>query len=334
GHILLAFPSSTIMYAALVCLVIGNGFFKPNVSTLLGNLYPEGSRLKDAAYNIFYMGINIGALLSPIIAEFVKAKYGYHPAFAVAAGVMVISLAIFWGFGKLVVERYTPSAGESEQPGQEACETEISRIPEWKRVMALVVIFMVTVIFWMVFAQNGSTLTIWADENTRWNFSGIISNSINPLWIIILTYPLIAFWNYLAKFGKEPSTPTKMVYGMLLCALSFYIMYFAAICGGNIGKVSPWWLIASYGVVSLGELMLSPMALSLVSKVAPIRMRGMMMGIWFASTAIGNKLTVIGKYWEVWTHSMFFFILASMALATAFLLVIILKPLKKTMPGI
>ncbi|MCL5037998.1 MAG: peptide MFS transporter [Chloroflexi bacterium] len=335
GHILLAFPSPTIMYVALLCLIIGNGFFKPNISTMLGNLYPEESKLKDAAYNIFYMGINIGAFASPIVAEIVKAKFGYHPAFAVAAGGMVISLAIFWGFGRYVVEKCSPKDGTKDETAVPcACDAEIDKVPESKRIWALIVIFLVTIVFWMAFDQNGSTLTIWADENTKWSVSGVISNSINPFWIIILTFPLLAFWKHLAKYDREPSTPTKMVYGMLLCALSFYIMYYAAIFGGNTGKVSPWWLISSYGVVTLGELMLSPMALSLVSKVAPRRLRGMMMGLWFASTAIGNKLSVIGKYWEVWSHSKFFFILATLSLFTALVLVLILKPIKKAMPGV
>lgn len=125
-----------------------------------------------------------------------------------------------------------------------------------------------------------------------------------------------------------------MTIGMLLTAVSFYIMFLAAQAGGDYGKVSPLWLINAYAVISLGELMLSPMGLSLVSKVAPIPLRGVMMGGWFLATAIGNKLTVIGVYWDVWRHSTFFFVLGSMALVTTFLLFLLLKPLKKAMPGV
>lgn len=334
GHLLLSFRSVPIVYAALTCLVIGNGFFKPNVSTMVGNLYPEGSHLKDRAYNIFYMGINVGAFLAPVVAEFVSRKFGFHPAFAVAAGGMVISVAILWKW-KNFVEGPALAKGASRPSGPGAASTDpMAAIPDWKRVMALIVIFLIVIVFWMVFHQNGSTLTYWANDNTDWEVSGVISNAINPFWIITLTFPLVWFWRWLDKRGKEPSTPSKMAFGMLLTGLSFYIMYFAAKAGGDFGRVSPWWLIGAYAVISLGELMLSPMGLSLVSKVAPPRMRGVMMGGWFVATAVGNKLTAIGVYWDVWLHSTFFAVLGSMALAMSIVLVFLLKPLKKAMPGV
>jgi proton-dependent oligopeptide transporter, POT family len=435
GHLLLSVRSMSAVYAALTCLVIGNGFFKPNVSTMVGNLYPEGSRLKDRAYNIFYMGINIGAWLAPIVMEIVKDKFGYHPAFAVAAFGMLISVGILWRFKNQVedpnraakksakdaanvaaVSVDAPPAGLSHQRAMDA-------VPEWKRISALIVIFLIVIVFWMAFHQNGSTLTYWADDNTDWNVSGTISNAINPGWIILLTFPLVWFWRQLDKRGKEPSTPTKMVFGMLLTALSFTILYFAArtgetmevrndmypsgsfrvtdraleamkaegapdeilaklqamdadgkfvvkgkkftsdekgtgeqkftaAIGAAIGepqfaqyrqaifkhsylfRVSAFWLVLSYMVISLGELMLSPMGLSLVSKVAPIRMRGLLMGGWFVATAIGNKLTAIGVYWSIWKQSTFFIVLGGMAFVMAIILFLLLKPLKKAMPGV
>lgn len=330
GHLLLSFKSLPIVYAALTCLVIGNGFFKPNISTMVGNLYPEGSHLKDRAYNIFYMGINIGAFLAPIVAELVKAKFGFHPAFAAAAFGMLISVSILWRFKNEVEKNSSKNATAKDIKTNNL----IDNIPNWKRVMALVVIYTVVIVFWMVFHQNGSTLTYWANDNTAWNVSGVISNAINPFWIITLTFPLVWFWKWLDEKGKEPSTPAKMTIGMFLTAVSFYIMFLAAKSGGDHGKVSPLWLISAYAVISLGELMLSPMGLSLVSKVAPIHLRGIMMGGWFLATAIGNKLTVIGVYWDVWSHSTFFFVLGSMALVTSVILLLLIKPLKKAMPGI
>ncbi|HJR07895.1 MAG TPA: peptide MFS transporter [Pyrinomonadaceae bacterium] len=442
GHLLLAFPSVAAVYAALTCLVIGNGFFKPNVSTMVGNLYPEGSHLKDRAYNIFYMGINIGAFIAPIIAEFVKQTFGVHPAFAVAAGGMLISVSILWYFKKHVkaaderakevlrskqaadaaaVTVDAPPSEASQQKGK----SRIDSVSDAKRVTALVVIFAIVIVFWMVFHQNGSTLTYWADDNTAWDVSGTISNAINPFWIITLTFPLVWFWKWLDNKGKEPATPTKMAMGMFLTALSFFILYFAAKSGEGqvpnaeqlnagsfrvterslenlqaqgvpadvierlkttkdekgkfvvldkkfsksedgatsgqqnlqaaltktlgadaaryepailqqsfIFRVSPMWLILAYAVISLGELMLSPMGLSLVSKVAPIRMRGLLMGGWFVATAIGNKLTAIGVYWTYWNQSSFFVILGGMAFVMAIVLLVLLRPLKKAMPGI
>jgi proton-dependent oligopeptide transporter, POT family len=430
GHALLSIRSMPAVYAALTCLVIGNGFFKPNVSTMVGNLYSEGSHLKDRAYNIFYMGINIGAFAAPIVMEIVKQKFGYHPAFAVAAFGMLISVTILWKFkqhvegksAKSVKEMSSNEAADVAATTVDAPPHSVSRqqamdaVPEWKRIFALIVIFVIVIVFWMVFHQNGSTLTYWADDNTNWNVSGTISNAINPFWIISLTFPLVWFWKWMDQRGKEPSTPTKMAIGMFLTALSFFILYTAAKTGeaqipdpasystaafritdrtigslradgvpenvttalehadikskkfapddkgsglaqfdaalsraagpqatqyrdsilrrAYIFKVSPFWLIIAYMIISLGELMLSPMGLSLVSKVAPIRMRGMMMGGWFVATAIGNKLTMIGIFWERWLQSSFFIILGGMALIMCFVLLILLRPLKKAMPGV
>ncbi len=476
GHGLLSIRALPAVYAALTCLVIGNGLFKPNVSTMVGNLYPEGSHLKDRAYNIFYMGINIGAFLAPVVMEIVKQRFGNHPAFAVAAFGMVISVGILWKFKKYVEEpsqgailaepsgdvapvtadappkgvshqddnkgdRTTPTTpggmfARSSAAASAARASVMDAVPESRRVFALIVIFIIVIVFWMVFHQNGSTLTYWADDNTDWNVSGTISNAINPFWVVTLTFPLVWLWRFLDMRGKEPSTPTKMAIGMTLTGLSFFILFLAARSGETmtptqtmyasgdfrisertlnnlraegvpetvvsrlgaravpddvltrlqsegvsegiltkmrteiidekysgesklmeavapvIGpdqaqtyksqilrhsylfRVSPFWLILSYAVVTLGELMLSPMGLSLVSKVAPIRMRGLLMGGWFVATAIGNKLTMIGIYWDRWFQSSFFAILGACALVMAAVLVLLLKPLKKAMPGV
>jgi POT family proton-dependent oligopeptide transporter len=231
----------------------------------------------------------------------------------------------------------------------------IDEVPEWKRISALIVIFAIVIVFWMVFHQNGSTMTYWANDNTDWkastvtpllislftlgmvdgsDVSGVISNAINPFWIIVLSLPLVRFWRYLNARGLEPSTPAKMGLGMLLTCLAFTILGIGGLSGGDDGRVSPWWIIGAYGVLSLGELMLSPMGLSLVSKVAPARLRGLMMGGWFVATAIGNKLTMIGIYWTKWPHSTFWFVLAGLAAFMALVLFALLRPLKKAMPGV
>jgi len=459
GHGLLSIPAMWAVYAALTCLVIGNGFFKPNVSTMVGNLYPEGSHLKDRAYNIFYMGINVGAFLAPIVMEIVKQNFGFHAAFAVAAFGMVISVGILWYFKNLVedpnalAERQrnranqkanvaatavdAPPSGVSDQESDETAPRSANQsrqdlmntVPNWKRISALIVIFAIVIVFWMVFHQNGSTLTYWADDNTDWNVSGTISNSINAFWVVTLTFPLIWFWGFLDKRGKEPATPTKMAIGMTLTGLSFLVLWYGATVGesqmpsatelstgafrinervvNNLGakgvpkdvldkivaakdadgknliygvkfapkeneqtkqmvsgeqqlmtalntvapgqaetnraaflqgsflfRVSAFWLVFAYAIVTLGELMLSPMGLSLVSKVAPINLRGLMMGGWFVATAIGNKLTQIGIFWDIWLQSSFFLVLAGMALFMAVVLFILIKPLKKAMPGV
>ncbi len=436
GHALLAVPNNiNILYLALACLVIGNGFFKPNVSSMVGNLYQEGSHLKDKAYLIFYMGINIGATLAPIVASFVRPKYGFHPAFFLGAIGMLISLIVFISGQKHVrhADRVRGKSDFSRADGskgnQEAVTTSedlppvteaaraMGEVAEWKRIMALIVIFLIVIVFWMIFHQNSLTLTFWADDHTRWTFikaGGILSNAINPLYIILLSLPLAGFWTWLDKRNLEPSTPTKMMFGMTLTGVSMLVLYFASQANGftapafrvikadgaqtyvqiakeardylkintpatqvevleegkpvqkeawpvtvNGGvamqpgdfvrlenhtatqittapttKASLGWLLLLYAVISLAELMLSPMGLSLVSKVAPVRWRGLMMGGWFLATAIGNKLTAIGVFWDRWSHAQFFLTLAIMAFIMAFVLFVLLRPLKKAMPGV
>ena len=339
GHLLLSFHSLPVVYLALCCLVVGNGLFKPNVSTMVGNLYPDGSPLKDQAFIIFYFGINVGAFVAPVAMEVIKQTAGYHPAFAVAGAGMVVSLS--W----LYVQRRHVQAADApkELPrADESVNAELDKVPESRRIWALLAVFLIVIVFWMAFHQNGSTLTYWANDNTAWDVSGTISNAINPFFILVFSFPLVRFWRFLGERGKEPSTPAKMAMGMLLTGLSFFVLYWAARLGeaSVIGsdpydyEVSPAWLITSYAVVTLGELLLSPMGLSLVSKVAPFRLRGMMMGGWFVATAIGNKLTAIGVYWTRWPHSVFFAVLGLMCVAVAGIMAAVLKPLKRSMPGI
>ncbi|MEQ1643885.1 MAG: peptide MFS transporter [Pyrinomonadaceae bacterium] len=485
GHATLSIPAIWAVYLALTFLVIGNGFFKPNVSTMVGNLYPEGSPLKDRAYNIFYMGINVGAALAPIVMEIVRAYFGFHAAFAVAAFGMVLSVLVLWKWKehiKIADNKHALSSTEQADAAATAVDAPphdvsdqgerttsqkamdlMNTVSDGRRIMALIVIFLIVIVFWMVFHQNGSTITYFADDNTDWAVSGTLSNSINAIWILILTFPLVWFWGFLSRRGKEPSTPTKMAFGMTLTGLSFLVLGYGAYIGetstrtadqiatgefrinervatnlvaqgipkdvldklmaakvadgesaivpdcpagktckpvingvkfsamsdkaiedlnkehaekgkpaltpaevtayksgqsrliyevnrvapgqgdahkdkfqqaSHLFRVSPFWLIFAYMIVTLGELMLSPMGLSLVSKVAPISKRGLLMGGWFVATAIGNKLTQIGVYWDIWLQSSFFIVLACMALVMAVVLFAILKPLKKAMPGV
>jgi len=392
GYILLGFGAFATYYLALALLFAGNGFFKPNISTMVGNLYPANSPLKDSAYSIFYMGINIGALLAPIVAEgslqllagsdvlelakkgdalsaaqAASLRAGFLIAFYAAAAGMTLGTVILLIFYRKLAgadRRHVPLASvdaeavsvtEDIPPSPEAL-TPIEQVPESKRIAALLVIYGIVIVFWMVFHQNGTTMTYWADKNTAWKVSGVVSNAINPFWIVVLSLPLVNVWNWLRKRGLEPSTPSKMAIGMFLTCLAFLILFVAAKSGGDQtfvtdaqgqfvrdehkqlkaiqNQVSPLWLIAAYMVISLGELMLSPMGLSLVSKVAPTRMRGLMMGGWFVATAIGNKLTVIGIFWSEWYHSSFWLLCSLLALGMTIVLILLLRPLKKAMPGV
>lgn len=331
GHAIFAVDSINATYLALGFLILGNGLFKPNVSTMVGNLYPTASKLKDRAFSIFYVGINVGATLGPATCELLQQNYGFHRAFNAAAVGMAFAMVIFYIFGKHVPEtRQAVAAIDTIKTERHPVED----VPELHRVIALSLVCAVGVIFWMVFWQNNTTLTYWADENTDWSLSGIISNAINPAFVVLLGFPVNSIFKYLDRRGLEPSTPAKMTLGLFCASLSTTILYFAAISGGDTGKVSPLWLISAYAMISIGEILLSAMGLSLVSKVAPPRFRGLLMGGWFLSIAVGGKLSVIGVYWTKWSHSAFFAVLTGISLAATVVLFLMLRFLRKSMPGV
>ncbi len=321
GHFLLAFRPLPFFFGALCCLMVGNGLFKPNISTLLGNLYRDMPEKRDDGFNIFYMGINLGAFLSPIVASTLRNLhpiYGWHYAFASAGVGMIISLLTFTIFQKHVLPGDNRHSSSKSEPSK---EVELTPGQAKKRILALLVIFVVVIFFWMAFEQNGLTLTFWAENATDTSLNPEVFQSVNPLFILLFTPLVVPFWAFLRKRRREPSTATKMGIGMLLTAVSYGIMVVAAVIGGNYGKVSVSWLISTYAVITVGELFLSPMGLSLVSKLAPWKVRGMMMGGWFAATAIGNYLSgLLGSFWDQMLHSNFFFILVLSSLIAACIL--------------
>jgi POT family proton-dependent oligopeptide transporter len=414
GYLLMGVHNLTVLYTAMTLVILGNGFFKPNISTLLGNVYttPQHIHQKDEGYNIFYMGINIGAFICNFFGAALYITYGWAYAFAAAGVGMFIGVIIFFigtkhyaaydikkgvqqgdmSFTRIVMLILVPSivagvigwlipgdffGSDSTDAFIFACIPVIyfytslyvsAEKSEKRPIAALLAIFAVVVLFWAVFKQNGSALTTWADrytdrevtgttekvfeklifaqtltykkdsvakyddqfriqkengkvikefnypvyfknipseklpaENEKINvWSTNLSQSINPGWVILLTPLIVAFFAFLRRKGKEPSTPTKIAFGLLFSALSVFVMI-AAVKAGNNGteKVSVLWLIGSYGVITIGELLLSPMGLSIVSKLSPVRITSLMMGGWFVSTSIGNKLSgVLASMWD------------------------------------
>jgi len=382
------FPGMTSFYVSLGLVIFGNGFFKPNISAIVGRLYREGSPLKDAGYNIFYMGINIGAFVCNFVAAILRNRFGWGYAFA-AAGIGMI-LGVVWFMrgqeklegasdrgdgsavasgvlGKLVLGIFIPAVvsglvgfllatfvglGNFLTPANAAFIFAVIpiliyyalvwvRSPREDRgpIAALYAIFGVVIVFWMVFHQNGNTLTLWARDHTHrqagvaaplleslymneeapesyWAnvpaaerpapgvsvslLSTEIVQSINPGFIIIFTPLVVSFFAWLRVRNKEPSTPAKIAWGLLITGASALVMVAAVrMTAGGTEKGSMVWLVATYGVVTIGELFLSPMGLSLVSKLAPTRLTALMMGGWFLSTSIGNKLAgMVGGLWE------------------------------------
>jgi POT family proton-dependent oligopeptide transporter len=329
GHLSLAFTPLPFFFTGLCLLIAGNGMFKPNISTILGNLYRDMPEKRDDAYNIFYMGINLGALFSPLVASYLRNNYGWHYAFGAAGVGMVIALAVFTIFRKMVASGEISAAERANTAT--ANSIQLTKKQERDRIVALLTIFAVVVVFWMVFEQNGFTLTFWARDNTNTSISPEIFQSVNPIFILLFTPLLVGFWNMLRRAGKEPATATKIALGMLLTAAAYGVMTLAGLSGGDTGRVGVSWLVGTYAVITLAELLLSPMGLSLVSRLAPPRMAGMLMGTWFAFTALGSYLAgLIGGFWNQMAHSTFFITLTIASLAAFFVLLMVLKRLHGT----
>lgn len=327
GHALLAVPPVPFFFAGLIFLILGNGMFKPNISTMLGNLYREAPERRDDGYNIFYMGINLGAFLSPLVAGFLRNSYGWHYGFGAAAIGMIISMVVFWSFQKNVRKGDVPPLKERKKAldYEENRKAELAAgdpVVDRKRLGALIFIFVIVVFFWMAFEQQGLTLTFWAQQATNTAIAPETFQSVNPMYILLLTFPLVAFWGLLRRIDKEPTTAGKMFFGMLLSVSAFTLMGFAGLSGGDTGHVSVAWLLTAYALLTLGELCLSPMGLSLVSKLAPRGKLGMMMGGWFVASGVGGYLSgTIGIFWERMNHSSFFFMIAGMLAVIAVVLV-------------
>lgn len=325
GHFALAIETIPLFFAGLALLAVGTGFLKPNISTMVGNLYTHRPELKDAAFNIFYMGINIGGFLGPLSVSYLRAHHGWSIALGSAGIAMLISLAIF-----VLLRGYIAEAGkraDEAAPGERPPEPTSSDANA--RVLALVLIFAIVIAFWLAFYQNGFALTFWARDNTASSLPPEVFYSAGSLFIILFTPPLVRFWSYLRARGQEPSTPTKIIIGMALTIGSFVVMVLAALAGGDTGRVSAAWLLSSYALISLAEICLSPMGLSLVAKVAPPRWQGLMMGAWFITMSAGGYFAgAVGVYWTRIPHSQFFLLVTGLSIAATLALLVALRWVK------
>ena len=284
---------------------------KPNVSTIVGNLYRDRPELRDAGFNLFYMGINLGALTAPLAVAWLRAHYGWSVAFGSAAVAMLASLVVF-----VTGRRHVAEAAAMAPPSvaSEAGSTDDERA----RVTTLLIIFGVSALFWLAFYQNAFTLTFWARDNTLTEIASESFQSVEPLGVIVFSGSLVAGWAWLGRRNLEPSTPAKMLLGVLLVAAAFGVMTVAALSGGDTGRVSVWWLVTAYLLIALGEVCLSPMGLSLVNRVAPPRSRGLLMGAWFVSLSAGGYFAgFVGAYWTRMPHSRFFLLVVGLLAVAA-----------------
>ena len=314
GHFLMAVEQ--LFLFALAALILGNGAFKPNISTQVGGLYPPGDQRRDRAYSIFYVGINVGAFLAPLVCGTLGEQAGWHYGFAAAGVGMLIGLAIY-----LYAMPLLPP-----DELQKARAAHVEKRPldrgEWRAVAALLVLFVPNTLFWATYEQAGNTVALWADANTDrainlFFWAGEIPTTwfqaFNPFMIFAFTPFVVALWTRQAARGTEPSTISKMALGCLGVVAANLIMALAAFQAGG-GKASWLWLFWYFVVVTVGELYLSPVGLSLVTKVAPARILSMMMGVWLATSFVGNFLAgFIGSFWSRMDKPEFFLLVAAIA---------------------
>jgi POT family proton-dependent oligopeptide transporter len=325
GHLVLGVESLPFFYTGLVLLACGSGLLKPNVSTLVGNLYRDRPELRDQGFNIFYMGINLGAFISPLTVSWLRTHYGWGPAFMSAAGAMLISLLVFIVFNRHVAA----AAVKVEEDSTEA--RAISPADARSRVITLLAVLAISAVFWLAFYQIFYTFTFWARDNTLTTIPPERFQVFEPLGVILFSPVLVAAWMWLQRRNAEPSTPVKMLMGVMLVAIAFGMLAYAGMTGGDTGRVSAQWLIWANVIIALGEIALSPMGLSLVNMLAPPRNRGVLMGGWFASLAIGGYLSgYIGGYWDQMPHSRFFLMVTGILIATAVPLSLMTPQIKRT----
>ena len=354
GHFSMAVKTMPNFYAGLVLIAVGTGFLKPNVSTMVGDLYEEGDARRDAGFSIFYMGINLGALLAPLVVGYLGQRVEWHYGFGAAGVFMIFGLVQYVagrrrlrGVGERPVKKERPDIAQVRKAGDEAAggfdvltaalavlggvvffaggvkwgeagwvsgifpgvvgfffgyiagTVRVLNRSEALRVGVIFILFVFSVIFWTSFEQAPTSLTLFADRLTRldvfgFKFPSSWYQSVEPIFVVALA-PVFAFiWQRMGR--RDPSSPTKFALGLVFAAVAFGIMAFAstlvpATGGAELSeaqKVGPLWLVVVYFIQALGELCLSPVGLSTVTKLSPARLVGLMMGVWFLSISIGD----------------------------------------------
>jgi len=327
GHFLMAVESMFLV--ALCFLILGNGCFKPNISTQVGSLYPPGDPRRDRAFTIFYMGINLGAFFSPLVCGTLGQLYGWHYGFAAAGFGMVSGLVLYlWGQRYLAPDQLARARQTHTEPAK-------LTPAEWKAIIGLVVLCMLNVVFWGVYEQQGNTMQLFADRNTDWHIFGwempsTWFQSINPMFIFLFTPLLNLFWGWQSSRSKEPESITKMAMGCVLLGVSFLPLIYITAGLRPDQRISFLWLVGGTVIYTVGELYLSPIGLSLVTKVAPARLVSMLMGMWFLSSFFGNFLSgYLGTFYEKMSRESFFLMLTALGVAAGLAIFALRSPLRK-----
>jgi len=355
GHFCLALNALPSFYLGLSLIVAGTGLLKPNISTMVGGLYSEKDPRRDAGFSIFYMGINLGGFIAPLVCGYlaqapsflafldrhgINPHLGWHFAFGAAGIGMCLGLVQYLaGQRHLAHVGHGSRAKESSAGGESAPQTALTS-RDITRLAAIAILFCFSSLFWSAFEQAGSSLNLFADQLTEnrilgFSFPSSWLQSINSLFIIACAPLFALLWIRLGK--REPSSPSKFAWGLFFVGLSFVLVGFGALVALRTGtKVSPWWLIGVYLLDTIAELSLSPVGLSTVTKLAPPRFAASMMGVWFTSLAVGNYVGgwIAGHFDPGASLPRLFFSVAAVEILAAAVLWLLVRPIKKLMAGV
>jgi POT family proton-dependent oligopeptide transporter len=337
GHFSMAIPALPTFYLGLTLIVLGTGLLKGNVAVIVGQLYTPDDQRRDAGFSIFYMGINLGAFIAPLVCGYLGQRVSWHAGFGaagvgmtlglvqyvlgartigdagmqtaqpldegskrwasgIAIALVVLTAAMFAGFVPITAKQIADTAGVALLGGAVAFFAWLFLSSGWtpverRRLYAIAILFLGACLFWSQFEQAGSTLNLFGDRATRtevfgWTFPSSYYQSLQPLFII--TFAPVFAWLWIMLGSREPSSPTKFAVGLLCAGGGFALLVPAAMLAANGDKVSPWWLVATYLLHTFGELSLSPVGMSAMTKLAPARIAGLIMGVWYLSISIGN----------------------------------------------
>ncbi|PYO72228.1 MAG: dipeptide/tripeptide permease [Gemmatimonadetes bacterium] len=342
GHFTLAFHPLPFLYAGLTLIVLGTGLLKPNISTLVGSLYEPGDERRDAGFSIFYMGINLGAFLGPLIAGKLAQGVDWHLGFACAGVGMVFGVIQYVlgrgrlqpGIERLEAQRRARLAAQTSTGTRQAPLTA----DDWRRISAVVVLFVFASLFWGAYEQAGSTLNLFADRYVHLEFLGITLYaswfvSIQAAFVILLS-PIFA-WLWVKLGPRQPSSPAKFALALFFVGLAFVLLLPAGSLAQSGVKVSPLWLVGAYFIQELGELCLSPVGLSLVTKLAPVRFVSLVMGIFFLSNAAGNWLAGwSARFISTVPLVTLFGVTAAVTVGAGVVLFLLLRPVRSLMGGV
>ena len=355
GHGILAVDAEWAFFTGLVLIVVGVGFLKPNISTMVGGLYHKGDNKRDTGFYIFYMGINIGAFLGALTVGAVAAKYGWHYGFGLAGIGMAIGQLVYF-YGLQYLEGVGEFIGSDKSPDKELMNKPLTKV-EKDRMLVMFLSFLIIIVFWGAFEQAGGLMSLYTEQKTdrMLSFSlpfignevpAAIFQSINAFFIIIFATAVAYFWTKWANKGKESSSLFKMAVGLIIMAFGFFFMSKAST---EVEVVESWvkwepdeivqksamiWLVLAYLFHTIGELCASPVALSFITKLAPVKYAAFMMGAYFAATGLGNKVAgFVGQLSEGAGEFQVFTGIAIFCTLFGILVLLLLKPLKRLTHG-